>query len=62
MNEFAMLRSERRSFFCHNKIWEELLRKTDDCISVSTYIRQAIIEKMIREEPEKKVYFKSFLG
>jgi hypothetical protein len=54
MNEFEMLRSERRSFFCPNKLWAELLKQTDDCISVSTYVRQAIIEKMIRERPKNK--------
>ena len=61
MHEFELLRGERRSFFCHNKLWHELLRQTDDCVSVSTYIRQAIIEKMKRENPEKAVYFDSLL-
>jgi len=52
-----MLRSERRSFFCPNKLWKELKKKTDDCISVSTFIKQAIIEKLIKEEPEKNDYY-----
>ncbi|MBU1975423.1 MAG: hypothetical protein KKG59_03390 [Nanoarchaeota archaeon] len=58
---FEMLRGERRSFFCPNKLWKELLSQTDDCISVSTYIKQAIVEKMIREEPEKEEYFRTLL-
>jgi hypothetical protein len=47
--EFEMLRTERRSFFCSNKLWKELLIITKDKTSVSTYIRQAIEEKMNRE-------------
>jgi len=61
MESFEMLRSERRSFFCPNKLWKELKKKTDDCISVSTFIKQAIIEKLIKEEPEKKDYFNTLL-
>jgi hypothetical protein len=49
-DSFEMLRSERRSFFCPNKLWEELLRKTKDCMSVSQYIRMAIEEKMKKED------------
>jgi hypothetical protein len=60
-DDFELLRGERRSFFCPNKIWYELKSQTDDCISVSTYIMQAILEKMIRDEPEKKDYFESLL-
>ena len=54
---FSMLRGERRSFFCHNRLWKELKNQAGDCVSVSTYIKQAILEKMIRDEPEKKEYF-----
>jgi len=64
MNElesFEMLRSERRSFFCPNKLWKELKKKTDDCISVSTFIKQAIVEKLVKEAPEKKDYYESLL-
>jgi len=57
LESFEMLRSERRSFFCPNKLWKELKKKTDDCISVSTFIKQAIIEKLIKEEPEKNDYY-----
>jgi len=55
--DFSMLRGERRSFFCHNRLWKELKSQAGDCVSVSTYIKQAILEKMIRDEPEKKEYF-----
>jgi hypothetical protein len=47
--DFEMRRSERRSFFCPNTLWAELQKRTKDNISVSTYIKQAIIEKMERE-------------
>ena len=60
-DSFEMLRSERRSFFCPNKLWQELLNQTDDCMSVSSYIKMAILEKMIRDEPEKKDYFEELV-
>lgn len=61
LESFEMLRSERRSFFCPNKLWKELKKKTDDCISISTFIKQAIVEKLIKEEPEKEGYYKPLL-
>ena len=59
--EIAMLRGERRSFFCPNKLWNELLDQANDSISVSTFIKQAVVEKMIREYPRKKAYFEDLL-
>ena len=56
-DEFEMLRGERRSFFCHNKLWKELKKKTGDNISISTYIKQAIIEKMKTEDPKDEGYY-----
>lgn len=61
LDSFEMLRSERRSFFCPNKLWKELKKKTDDCISVSTFIKQAIIEKLINDDSEKKDFYNSLL-
>ena len=61
MEDFGEFRSERRSFFCPNKLWKELKEQTNDCISISKYIRDAILEKMIKEEPEKKDYFKGLI-
>jgi len=61
LESFEMLRSERRSFFCPNKLWKELKKKTDDCISVSTFIKQAVVEKLVKDEPEKKDYYESLL-
>ncbi len=54
---FELFRGERRSFFCPNKLWYEIIKQTKDCISVSTYIRQAVVEKMIRDNPNTKEYF-----
>ena len=51
------LRVERRSFSCPNTLWKELLKRTDDCIPVSEFIREAIEEKLSRETegfPEKQ--------
>ena len=62
MDEFAALRGERRSFFCHNNLWQEIQQQTGDCMSISTYIRQALIEKMIRDMPEKAEYFHTLSG
>jgi hypothetical protein len=47
--EYEEQRGERRSFFCPNKLWKELQKKTKDNMSISTYIKQAIEEKMKRE-------------
>lgn len=58
---FDLLRGERRSFFCPNKLWEELLKQTYGVYSVSEFIKQAIVEKMSKEEPEKEEYFKELL-
>jgi hypothetical protein len=55
--ELEMLRTERRSFFCANKLWKELEKKTKDKMSISTYIKQAIIEKMQKEDREGKGYY-----
>lgn len=60
-DEFEMLREERRSFSCPNKLWEELLKQTEGITSASEFVKLAIIEKMSREEPEKEDYFKELL-
>ena len=59
--QFEMLRGERRSFFCHNKLWKELQKKTADKISISTYIKQAIIEKMVGEDIDNKEYYNNLI-
>lgn len=60
-DDFEILRGERRSFFCSNRLWKELLNHLKDCMPVSSYIRQAILEKMIRDEPKKEDYFREML-
>ncbi|MBN1176011.1 hypothetical protein JXA48_05190 [Candidatus Woesearchaeota archaeon] len=57
-----MLRSERRSFFCPNTLWAELERETKDDISISTYIRLAIVEKLISDHPDREEYFKDLIS
>ena len=56
-DDFSMLRGERRSFFCHNKLWAELQKQTGDCISISEYVKRAIIEKLVRDNPDLKDYY-----
>ena len=58
---FDLLRGERRSFFCPNKLWEELLKQCHGIMPVSEFVKQAIIEKLIKEEPEKEEHFKELL-
>ncbi|MFH1728447.1 MAG: hypothetical protein ABIA04_08515 [Pseudomonadota bacterium] len=55
--EYEIMRSERRSFTCPNKLWKEIKKQTNECFSVSHYIRMAIIEKLKRENPGKDTYF-----
>lgn len=52
--DFEMHRSERRSFTCPNTLWIELKKKTGNNISISTYIKQAITEKMRKEDQESE--------
>ncbi len=58
---FSEFRGERRSFFCPNKLWDELNKQTKNLYSVSQFIKMAVIEKMIREEPEKKEFFRDLI-
>jgi hypothetical protein len=51
---FERDRAERRSFYCPNRVWNEINKQTKDCISVSTYIVSAIIEKMQTDNPTKR--------
>lgn len=56
---FEMYRSERKSIFCSNRLWEELRKRVKDKTSISQFIKQAVLEKLVREAPEKKDYFES---
>jgi len=59
--DFEDFRSERRSFFCPNKLWKELKEQTKGCVSISKYVRDAILERMIRKEPDKKEFFENLV-
>ena len=45
-NSFEECRSERRSFWCSNVLWKEIAKRTNNNISVSKFIKQAIKEKL----------------
>ena len=47
---FEMERSERKSLFFPNKLWEEIRLEAKGKMSISQYIKQAVIEKMEREK------------
>ena len=53
--EFEEERGERRSFYCPNKLWNEMIKATKDCYSISEFIKQAINEKLERNRPEFKI-------
>jgi hypothetical protein len=59
--DFESKKSVTRTFYCSNKLWKALHKKTADCISVSTFIKQAIIEKMIKEDPDGKEYYEELV-
>ncbi len=44
--EFEENRGERRSFYCSNKLWNALLEATNDRMSVSEFVKQAVKEKL----------------
>ncbi len=58
---FEEYRSERKSFFCPNKLWEEVRSKTKDKTSISHYIKRAIIEKMKKDDPQRSEYYEGLL-
>ena len=60
LDGFDMLRGERRSVFLSNELWDELLKHNHGICPVSEFIRQAIIEKLIRDDPSKESYFEDF--
>ncbi|MCF7860912.1 hypothetical protein K9M79_01610 [Candidatus Woesearchaeota archaeon] len=60
-DNYEDLRGERRSFHCPNKLWKELNKKCGEVMPASTYIRLAILEKLIRDEPEKEEYFRDLI-
>jgi predicted CopG family antitoxin len=45
IEDFEMFRSERRSFFCSNKLWKRI-QKAKENKSVSQFVREAIEEKI----------------
>ncbi len=52
MNEFqkaSYLRNRARGFSCSDQLWERIQGKTKGTISVSTYIRKAVEEKLGEE-------------
>jgi len=51
--EFEENRCERRSFYCPNKLWQAMQEATNDCYSVSEFIKQSIKEKLEREFKKK---------
>ncbi len=59
--EYEIQRGESRGFFCPNKLWKEIKKQTNDYISISQYIRMAILEKMKRDDPKRKDYFEDLV-
>ena len=46
LSEFEENRKERRSFYCSNKLWNEIKEICGDCYSVSWFICKAVEEKI----------------
>jgi len=57
--EFESSKCVNRNFYCSNRLWSEMKQKTKGIISLSTYIKHAVIEKMTREDPKNKEYYES---
>ena len=57
--EFESGKSVSRTFYCSNKLWVEMIKKTDDILAISSYIKKAIIEKMIKEDPKNREYYET---
>ena len=50
---YELIRGESRTFFCPNKLWFTLNSEIVGRMSVSNFIRLALIEKMKRDNPKK---------
>ena len=48
-DSFEMERSERKSLFFPNKLWEEIRANARGKMSISQFIKEAVIEKLERE-------------
>ena len=59
--DFEEIQSGNRNFYCSQKLWKELKKKTGDNTSISSYIKRAIMEKMIREDPANNDYYAELL-
>ena len=59
--EFELINGNNRNFYCSAKLWQELKKKTKDKTSISSYIKRAIIEKMIKEDEKNKEYYLSMI-
>lgn len=44
------MKYHRRSFACTEAMWEKITKVTNNCVSISQFIRQAISEKLGKED------------
>lgn len=54
-------RNESKSIVMPVELWNELVKITDDCMSVSEFVRQAIFEKLVKDYPKKKEYYEEII-
>ncbi|MBU1199809.1 MAG: hypothetical protein KKE98_04670 [Nanoarchaeota archaeon] len=54
-------RNERRSITMPNSLWNELSKITNDIYLVSEYVRQAVLEKLKKDFPEKALYYEKII-
>ena len=54
-------RNERRSITMSNSLWNELVKITNNCYPVSEYVRQAILEKLKKDFPDKALYYEQMI-
>ena len=46
LNEKPRTRNRPKPFSCSDELWEEILEKRNDCVSVSKFIRDAVEERL----------------
>jgi hypothetical protein len=53
--ETVRKRNRARTFSCSDELWEKIEKSTNDCISVSKFIRDAVEDKIGYQEEYLKI-------
>lgn len=61
MNAILKLRSDKRSFWCTNGLYAEILKEIKTIMSFSEFVKVSLVDKLKEIHPEKAMYYESLL-